>query len=391
MRVLYIHQYFKKPSEGGAIRSYYLAKGMISMGHQVEMITSHNNNDYIIKDIEGITVHYLPVKYHNHFGYLRRLYAFLLFAHKAYYLGRKIKNIDLAYVTSTPLTVAFTALRLKQKEKIPYVFEIRDLWPEAPIQLREIRNVFIKTITRKLEITTYRKAHKIITLSPGIHDLVSKMVPGKSVYLCPNFSDCSFFEKTVIKNQTLLNKHGIGNSFVVTYFGAIGKVNGLEYFLDLVKVSEDNKFNIRFFMIGDGAMLTGLKQLAALRNLRTIEFLPHMNKFDLKEYLSICDAAYLSFINNPIMKLNSPNKFFDALASGKMVITNTKGWIRDLIEENDCGFYLDPENPGKFVSMIKPFLVESQLRIQQDNARKLAVKSFDKDIRIKELLNFIST
>ena len=118
LNILYIHQYFKIPSEGGAIRSYYLAKGMIKKGHQVQMITSHNNNNYIKKDIEGITVHYLPVKYSNHFGYLRRIYAFLLFAHKAYYLGRKFKNIDLAYVTSTPLTVALTALRLKRKKQI---------------------------------------------------------------------------------------------------------------------------------------------------------------------------------------------------------------------------------------------------------------------------------
>jgi glycosyltransferase involved in cell wall biosynthesis len=91
------------------------------------------------------------------------------------------------------------------------------------------------------------------------------------------------------------------------------------------------------------------------------------------------------------MKLNSPNKFFDALASGKMVITNTKGWIHDLVKENDCGFYLDPENPQDFISMIKPFLVKSQLLKQQDNARKLAEKSFDKDKRIKELLNFLTT
>jgi glycosyltransferase involved in cell wall biosynthesis len=364
---------------------------MIEKGHRVEMITSHNHSNYVKKDIEGITVHYLPVKYHNHFGFLKRIYAFLLFAHKAYYLGRKFENIDLTYATSTPLTVALTALRLKQKKQIPFVFEIRDLWPEAPIRLKEIRNIFIKALSRKLEIRAYRKASKIIALSPGIFQYVSNLLPGKSIYLCPNFSDCTFFEKEERKNAALLEQHGMVNAFVISYFGAIGKINALEYFLDLAQVAEDHKMDIGFFIIGEGAMLSRLQRLVKDRNLRTIEFLPHMDKYRLKEYLSICDAAYISFINNPVMKLNSPNKFFDALASGKLVITNTKGWIRDLVEENNCGFYLDPENPREFVSMIKPFLVESKLRKQQDNARKLAEKSFNKEDRIEGLLNFLAT
>ena len=307
---------------------------MIENGHQVQMITSHNRKNYVKKDIEGITVHYLPVKYSNHFGFFRRIYAFLLFAHKAYYLGRKFDDIDLAYITSTPLTVALTAIRLNQSRKIPFVFEIRDLWPEAPIRLNEIRNIFVKALSRKLERVTYRKAIKIIALSPGIYEYVSKLLPDKSIYLCPNFSDCTFFEKTSRKNETLLAKHGIRDEFVISYFGAIGKINALEYFLNLVGVSEDHKMGMKFFIIGDGGMLSSLQKLVVERNLKTIEFLPHMDKYRLKEYLSISDAAYLSFVNNPVMKLNSPNKFFDALASGKMVITNTNGWIRNLVGDS---------------------------------------------------------
>ena len=330
----------------------------------------------------------INVNYYNHFGYLRRLYAFLLCAHKAYHLGKTLESIDLTYVTSTPLTVALTALRLYQKKQIPFLFEIRDLWPEAPIQLGEIRNIFIKTISRKLELTAYRKAEIIVTLSPGIFEHVSTLVPDKSVYLCPNLSDCSFFQSSNRKNETLLKKHGIGNAFVISYFGAIGKVNALEYFLDLVKVSEDHKMNIRFLLIGDGAKLESLKKLAEHRKLKTIEFLPHMDKYNLKEYLSIIDAAYISFTNNPVMELNSPNKFFDALASGKLVITNTRGWISNLIAKNECGFYMDPDNPEEFASKIKPFLNKHKLKIQQDNARRLAEESFDKDKQIRKLLDF---
>jgi len=362
---------------------------MVEAGHAVEIISAHNDGKYVKKEIEGLQIHYLPVRYHNSFGFFRRIYAFLLFAHKAYYQGRKCKDIDLAYITSTPLTVGLAALKLKQSNKIPYIFEVRDLWPEAPIQIGTIRSHFFKYITRKLEIVVYRNASKIVTLSPGINKYISKLVPAKPVHFCSNISDCSFFELTDIKKTALLKRHEIGDSFVISYFGAIGKVNALEYFLDIAKASADADLKVKFFMIGKGAMSNLLREKAKNMDLKNMEFIPHMNKYDLKEYLTITDAAYISFANFPVMEHNSPNKFFDAIASGKLVITNTRGWIKDLIEENECGFYIDPEIPNQFVTNVKPFFNALHLKTYQRNSRRLAENTFEKKRLMHDLLNFI--
>jgi len=124
--------------------------------------------------------------------------------------------------------------------------------------------------------------------------------------------------------------------------------------------------------------------------LSNVHFLDHVDKYRLKEYLSITDAAYISFGPYEVLEHNSPNKFFDSLASGKIVITNVKGWIRDLVESNSCGFYYDPESTGSLMSQIKLYVEDRDLLIAtQQRARELAEKEFDKDLRIPELLDFI--
>jgi len=389
LNILYIHQYFRTPSEGGAIRSYYIAQGMTHAGHHVEIISAHNKNDYIKKKIDGLSIHYLPVKYDNHFNFLRRLYSFLIFAHKAYHLSKKFKDIDVAYITSTPLTVGLTAIKLKRKTGVPYIFEVRDLWPEAPIQLGIIKSSVFKYISRKFELAVYKQASKIVALSPGTQEHVAKLVPERPVHFCSNMSDCEFFEKTAVKNVSLLKKHNINDAFVISYFGAIGRVNALEYFLDLAKISNDAGLDIKFLMIGEGAMVDSLKKMAKSNYITNLEFIPHMNKYTLKDYLSITDAAFISFADFPILEHNSPNKFFDAIASGKLVIVNTKGWIKEHIEKNKCGFYIDPKNPDHFPSKINPFFNEPRLAEFQKNARKLAENTFEKKKLIGNLMDFM--
>ncbi len=123
MKILYIHQYFKTPEEGGSIRSYYLASGLVKNGYEVEMITTHNDQRYEVKIIQGIRVHYLPVYYDNNLGFVRRIIAFLRFYFLALEVAKTIKDVNLVYAMTTPLTVGMIAMRLKKKLDLPYYFE----------------------------------------------------------------------------------------------------------------------------------------------------------------------------------------------------------------------------------------------------------------------------
>ncbi len=391
MKVLYIHQYFKTPEEGGAIRSWYIASDMVRAGYEVEMITAYNGRSYQYKNIEGIAVHYLPVKYDNSYSFIRRIFSFLLFAHHAYYFSRKIEDVDFAYITSTPLTVGLVALRLFSIDKIPYVFEVRDLWPEAPIQLGALKNPLIKYLARSLEKRIYRKAKLIIALSPGIQAYVNQLFPEKPVHLCPNIADCDFFEMDQDKLLSIQEKYDLERKFIISYFGAIGWANELEYLLDLVRRIEKKGLNIHTFIIGDGARKEKLMQEVTERGIKSIDFIDHVNKYELKKYLSVIDAAYISFAGFPVLENNSPNKFFDALASGKLVISNVKGWIKDLIEEHQCGFYYDPEKPEEGLEKLQMIIRNSALLEKNKvNARHLAITRFERGRLVSSLLQFIS-
>lgn len=391
MKILYLHQYFLTPEQGGAIRSWYLAQGMVKEGHEVVMITSHNQKEYLYKEIDGIKVHYLPVYYDNKQGFIGRGLAFVRFVRQAWKKAQEIQDVDLCYATSTPLTIGLIALWLKRKKNIPYVFEVRDLWPEAPIQMGAVKNPLLKSYLRSLEKKIYQSAEKIIALSPGMRDGVEKVCPGKPIYIIPNLSDCQFF-KPEIKEPALMRKFEVDGKFVITYFGAIGKVNHLEFLLDAVKALEESRRkDVVFLVAGKGSELQRIQQLAESFQLTQIRFLGYQNKDGLKQILNITDAVYISFADKPVLETNSPNKFFDAIAAGKLVMVNTKGWIRNMAEEKECGFGYNPYAPQEFVSQLLPYVDDkSKLLSAQKNSRNLAEQHFSKDLQVARLMRILN-
>lgn len=391
MKILYLHQYFLTPEQGGAIRSYYLAKALVEKGYEVEIITSHNEPQDKTVIVEGITVHYLSVYYDNSLGFLGRVSSFFKFINKSYQKAVSIKGIDICYATSTPLTIGIIPLRLKKKLNIPYYFEVRDLWPEAPIQMGVIKNYFLKKYLFSLEKKIYKHAQKIIALSPGIRDGIEKLVPEKPIYLLPNISDCEFFHPEP-KPLEVEKKFGVENKFVITYFGAIGKVNHLEFMMEAVKKCKERGLStIHFLVIGKGSELERMKNLVHEYKLDNLTFHNFTDKAGLKEALSITDATYISFADKPILETNSPNKFFDAIASGKLCIVNTKGWIKEMIEREQCGIYADPHNANEFVEKIVRFVNDrSSLMLYQTNSRKLAESYFSRELQTEKFIRLFS-
>ncbi len=389
-RILYIHQYFKTPQEGGAIRSYYLSKGLVDNGFGVEMITSHNESIYTVKEIDGVKVHYLPVKYNNDMGFVRRILSFFKFVRKAKRLAKRIDNIDHAYITSTPLTVGLIGLWLKRKLGINYTFEVRDLWPTAPIEIGAIKGRFFKNQLYRLEAKIYRHAERIVALSPGMRDWIKKVVPDKDVFMIPNMADCQFFKKE-IKDPKLIEFYHAEKPFVVTYLGSIGATNHLEFLLNIAEEARTANLNIDFKVVGEGSQLQNIKLKAYLKKLTNIEFIGHQNKEGVRRILNVTDATYVSFADLPVLATNSPNKFFDSLASGKLTIVNTPGWTKDMVEQYKCGFYAEPHKPKDFVNQLKPYLENRELlETSKNNARTIAESLYSKKLQIDKLVKVLN-
>ncbi len=381
MKVLLLHQHFNIPQKGGAIRSYYLAKALVDKGIETLVITGHNEKTYRKENIEGVEVHYLPIAYDNKFGFAARAISFLKYNWGAMRMVRKIDHVDCCYAISVPLTIGLVAMWIKKFYKIPYIFEVGDLWPDAPIQLGFVQNYFFRQFLFSVEKQIYRSAKSIVALSPAIEDAVKEKTALSSItHLIPNMADCDFY-KPEIKSPVLEDKFNVRGKFVVSYIGAVGVANGLDYFLECANASRKAELPIHFLLCGEGALrerlMTNVKQMG-LQNLTFIDF---QNREGVKEVMNVTDAAFICYKNVPILETGSPNKFFDGLAAGKLIIVNFGGWIKKEIEEARCGIFVDPKHPTDFVKKVLPFLSdEKQLKSYQEASRQLAEKKYSRKI-----------
>ena len=389
MRIIYIHQYFLTPEEGGATRSYYLAKGMVENGIDVEVITAHNNSFYDLKIIEGIKVHYLPISYDQHFGFIRRVLSFILFAKNAKNWLKKLPRADYLYINSTPLNTGLIGLCAKRKFSLPYIFEVRDLWPDAPIQVGAIRNPFLKRLLYALEKKIYRHALKVIALSPGIADNIRKKCGDCTIHIIPNFSDISAFIPAP-KDLDFLEKAKLRNAFTIAYTGAIGQVNAVEEILELARVSQEEGKNFQFVVMGKGVKLPHLLQKAKELELKNFFYFPFGSKEEVGKILNAADMAFISFDHLPVLKTNSPNKFFDALAAGKAILVNHKGWVYDLVIMYDLGLYYNPKKPIETLKRMESLASEPKLLAQiQGNSRRLSENHFSKEKAVEHLMQVL--
>ena len=254
MKILYIHQYFKTPLEPGGTRSYWIAQELIKEGHNVTMLTTSSKIDGKVekKNIDGINVIYLKVPYNQKMSIFKRLISFFSFMFKSSFYSLKEKEVDLVIATSTPLTVGFPALILKKIKGVPFVFEVRDLWPEVPIQMGAINNKFIRNLAISYEKIIYKNARHIIALSPGMEKGVLKYEKQDKVSMIPNMAKIDEFYPRE-KNLQLISKLGLKkDSFKLIHFGSLGIANGIDSIIESAILLK-NDLDVEFIFIGGGS------------------------------------------------------------------------------------------------------------------------------------------
>lgn len=375
MKVLILHQYFNTPETGGPLRSFYLAKALAEKGITTSVITTHNAGNFRKEIIDGIEVHYLPIPYSNSFGFFKRVTSFLKFVFSIVKEAGQFRHHDVCYAISTPLTIGLAAIWIKWRYKIPYIFEVGDLWPEAPIQVGIVRNPILKKILYELERSIYKRAKSIVALSEEIKTAIDKKVPGKHIDVIPNMADTEFYQPAE-KNPELERKFNVSNKFVLSYIGTFGLANGLEQILDCAE-SVKHDSNIHFILCGDGARLPALLEYAAQRKLANVSFVTMQDRNGVNDVLNVTDAAFISYQPLPVLETGSPNKYFDALAAGKMIVVNFGGWINDELEQQQCGIRVHSLN--EFTEKISAVMQNKlQLQQMQQHARILAERKYSR-------------
>ncbi len=356
MRVLYIHQYFASRQGKTGTRSYEFGRYLVSRGHEVTMITSglanaefpvgpnERSHEY---EIGGIRVISVAAGYNDPYGGTalsgwRRMLQFQQFAKAATAAGQRLAKPEMVFATHTPLTVGLAGMELSRHFGVPFVFEVRDLWPDALINVGAVTNPVVIWWLRRMAHRIYRAAHHIVALSPGMKDgIVRAGVPSEKVTVIPNGSDLDLFRPD-LDGRTAREQLGLGERFTALYFGAMGVANGLEYIIDAARIlAQRGKDRIAFVLLGSGGRQKELEARARSCGLRNVIFRPPVSKEEIARVVAGCNAC-LTIYRAAREHTWSPNKMFDALAAGKPVLVNVPGWLGETIERNHCGRFVDP-------------------------------------------------
>lgn len=389
MTILYLYQYFTTPKVSGSTRAYDLAKSFIENGHEVIFITtSHGfskqtNKRWEYREFEQMKFHILNIdKTSNSSSYLKRIINFLTFIWFASFKIIKLKG-DIVLASSTPLTIGIPALVKKWKDNTPFIFEARDVWPEAVIAIGAVKNKFAKLFLYRLEATIYKNAEAIVPLSVDMKASIEKRFPDLN---CPivsieNISALERFRIEVEPDRSLIEKQlGFKPRFSILYAGTFGRVNGLVYVLELALKLKTIDPSIIFVLIGLGAekeMLVSKAKEYDVLNKSVFIFGP-IPKQQLPQFYYEADMGS-SFVI-PIKELwaNSANKFFDALAASRPVLINHKGWQKRALENFNAGYILPHDitkiNSEKLNHFVEYTNNRKLILEQRINSRKLANK-----------------
>lgn len=391
MNILYFHQHFSTPKGSTGIRSYEMAKRLIHHGHNVTMVCgTYGGGETGLESefiggkregvVDGIRIIEFDLAYSNSDGFLKRSMTFVKFALKSIGLAFTEKY-DVLFATTTPLTAGIPGIFARWLRGKPFVFEVRDLWPELPKEMGVIKNPIILGLMSLLEWASYRSANRCIGLSPGIVEGIKKRgVPTDKIAMVPNGCDLSIFTQP----SEPWRPEGVTQEDLMAVFtGTHGMANGLDAVLDAAtELQSRGRNDIKLVLVGQGKLKPQLEAKAQEMQLNNVVFHPPVNKQKLAGLMASADVGMQVLANIPAFYYGtSPNKFFDYISAGLPVINNYPGWLAGMIEDSQCGFTVAPENPQAFANALEQAADNRDALVNMGaSARQLAESQFDRQL-----------
>ncbi|QNI57190.1 conserved hypothetical protein distantly related to alpha-glycosyltransferases family 4 [Synechococcus sp. BIOS-U3-1] len=351
--------------------------------------------------VDGIEVIEFDLPYSNHAGMLERALVFLRYSWESLLLALGAE-VDLIFATTTPLTAGIPGIAARWLRGIPFVLEVRDLWPELPRAMGVVRNPFLLKVLSVLEWSSYHSADACIGLAPGICEgIADRGIPPDRITSIPNACDLELFKplKAQQSKQPELIR-GLASpmpagSFVAAFTGAHGLANGLDAVLDAAsELQRRGRHDIRLLFIGDGRCKHALQQRVKAESLENCHFLPPLPKSQLARSLGLSVHVGLMVLDDipAFYRGTSPNKFFDYISCGLPVVNNYPGWLAELIRDHQLGIPVPPRDPNAFAEALITLKDDPDLREAAGaNARSLAESHFSRLVLAGQWRNILTT
>jgi len=403
MNLIVFHQYFLGKNDPGGSRwneftNYFSQKEKFKIdvvAGNIHYATGKKilPNTWMNKEIldENITLYRTWTYSGYNSNFVGRIIGYLSYTFSSLIKSLFLSKSDLIIITSPSIFVGISAIVLSKIKRVPFLVEIRDLWPESAVATGVLNNKFLLNILYWLEYKLYKHSEKIVVLTPAFKVNIETRFPefiGK-IEIITNGADFSIMNSNN-KAAKIREKYNWQEKKVFAYFGAHGVANDLMQVVEVAKTFQENK-EILFLLIGDGMQKKLLQKKVEEYNLNNFQFIDSVAKNEVVDYINASDICIAILKKTDTFKTVYPNKVFDYMSCRKPVLVTIDGITRKLIEDGECGLYSEPEDLSGFVECIKKFTIMSpeELQVLGDNGYKYVKEHFDREKLAQKYINVI--
>jgi glycosyltransferase involved in cell wall biosynthesis len=275
----------------------------------------------------------------------RRIINMISFAFVFFFATLFRRRPDVFIASSPHLFLAYAGLVVSRIKRIPFVFEVRDLWPDSLVKMGGVNNGIVLKALTWMENQLYKKSNKIIVLAEHQRQYIANRgISIKKIELIPNGVVVGSWQPDETKRKEYRAKLGVSESdYVAIYTGAHGPANALEYVVQAGQYLPQEGYSI--VLIGDGPNKERLQKKVAELELKNVHLKDPVPKTEIFDYTNAADFGIISLADNEVFRGARPNKLFDYAFLGKPIITTVDGEVRQIVEENKVGVFSGAENP----------------------------------------------
>ena len=384
MHIAVFSQYHTSPDCPATSRHYTLLAHMAKT-HRVTLLTTPAwRGQQLAQEFPwvptGVEIREAQVAYDNKMGAARRAMAFAQYAAWAVYEGLRIDKPDVVWGISTPLTAAWAAAQVARFRRVPWVFEVQDLWPSFPIAMGAVPTALARRQLYQLEKRLYKSAAHILPLSPDMARYVTDLgIAPEKVTTVLNGTDLELAARaTPAVVENLRRAQGLTGKQVILYAGTFGRANGIPELVAAAETMAAADTNAVWVFLGHG-FYEPLIAAAAARWPAHIRLVGGQARHQVFGWFALAEVSVVSFLGLPVLDANSPAKLYDSLAVGTPVIVTNRGWTKALVDEHGCGWYVPAGNVAALVAQLQSLLEQpEQVAAAGLNGRRLAEREFDR-------------
>jgi len=301
-----------------------------------------------------------------------------------------LPKIDVVISTSPQFFCGLAGYPVKLFKRVPWVLEIRDLWPESILTVGAIKNKAIIRVLEWLESFAYRKANHIVPVTDAFKTyMVKKGIADNKITVIKNGVDLSFYEPDKVKvSDTLAGEYG--GCFIASYFGTHGMAHHLETILEAAEILKDRS-DIKFLLIGDGAEKARIRKMKEEKDLTNVIMLDQQPKAMMPEFWAISDVSLVLLKKSDLFKTVIPSKIFESMAMKRPIILGVEGEVKQMLDESGAGVAIEPENAQQLAQAVVSLADNKEyMKSCGEKGRAYVTSHYDRTVLAGRYINILS-